>query len=924
MDADGSHDGASNTRPCPRCGSEMAGLVCRHCALGLALAAPESDAATEAGEVRASKIFAHFVVEQHPDGSLVELGRGGMGITYKALDRHLRVAVALKVIAPGYAYEPAARQMFLREARAAARIRHWHVGSIVYLHEDPAEIFYAMEFLRGETLQKWMESRTPLAPAAALEIVEQCLLGLGAIHAEGIIHRDLKPANIMMVPARGSSAESLDRRDVKIIDFGLARAVHRGPLSDPSFGFRGTALYASPEQCEESLDLDGRTDLYSVGCILFHLLAGSPPFEAASSRELMNLQVTQPPPLEKLAHLPPLLTDFVGHLLAKDPADRPADAAAALEELRAVRAEVGASPGETAPRASAKAAAARQSSPSSRTPLLRWAAVGLAVLLVLAVLAGMRQPRPQETSVAVLPFSSLSTDPENAFIADGLLDDIITSLSRLKALRVTARSSVAAFPAGLARDPLKIGRQLDVGSYVEGSIRRADQRIKVAVQLVDTATGKSRWGDTFDYAYSDLLAIQGQLALEISTALAAQLGQTEKAALASTPRQSGAAYPLFVRAKTLMAKARMPRQEMDEAALLLEEALEADPKFGLAHAQRSLLHTLFYSYGRDRTEQRLDLARRSAEEAEKFAPQADETLLAWGNYYYRGFKDYERAKPFFNQLLASTPGHAEALAAVGLIDRRQGRWTSALENLQKAGRANPLDVTVQYGIGTTLKFLHRYDEAIAQFDTAIRKIGPEPVLLLERAEVFLKGKCDPGPLRELLFSPTSPKLDPAVEILEKVKYYRFLGHTDQAFGVVRDSTFPLMDGQYVYETRESVQAETLTQAGRRAEARPFWEKVREDMTRMISQRPADPRMHILLAFAEQGCGGKEAALKHGEKAVELCPLSQDAHDGAWFLERFTLLLHRSGENKAKGFAERLLLMPSLMSREYQRLAPEWQ
>ncbi len=345
-------------RLCERCGNEFVGTFCPKCALEFALDSdsgpgPNSSvsAPPEYREHPPERLH-HFRIEKRPDGTLVELGRGGMGVTYKAIDERLRLVVALKVISPARMHDGPAQSLFLREARAAARVRHSNVASVLYLNDAPGQFFYAMEFVAGDSLQDWLKKRETSGPLLAIDLGIQIARGLGAIHAEGIIHRDLKPTNLMLVPVarptpprgvpvRPSAEPPSEKWLAKIIDFGLARPIVRGEEDTQSIGFRGTVLYASPEQCEEHPDLDGRSDLYSVGCILFQMLTGGPPFTARSHRELMNLHVTRPAPIQRLAHVPCSLAAIVARLLLKHPDERFPDAEALVKALEQSRGKIG-------------------------------------------------------------------------------------------------------------------------------------------------------------------------------------------------------------------------------------------------------------------------------------------------------------------------------------------------------------------------------------------------------------------------------------------------------------------------------------------------------------------------------------------------------------------------------------------------------
>ena len=258
--------------------------------------------------------YAHFRVCQRPDGTPWTLGVGGMGMTYKATDTRLDMDVALKVIHPSRLGDSEVQRLFIREARAAARVGHPNVAAVSFLEDRAGTVFYAMEFVDGLSLHSWLRRNGPISPARALAFAEQIAHGLDAIHAQGLIHRDLKPANVMVAthapdhPSHAALAAS-GGCALKIIDFGLARAV--GPSADgdydadaplPTIGFRGTAAYASPEQCEELTDLDARSDLYALGCILWEMLTGHPPFRGRSHRDVINHHVGTTPPWMELVH----------------------------------------------------------------------------------------------------------------------------------------------------------------------------------------------------------------------------------------------------------------------------------------------------------------------------------------------------------------------------------------------------------------------------------------------------------------------------------------------------------------------------------------------------------------------------------------------------------------------------------------------
>ena len=588
-----------------------------------------------------------------------------MGVTYKAFDEQLRIEVALKVIAPGRVDDAKTQALFLREARAAARIRHPNVASVVYLHTTPGNFFYAMEFIAGESLQGWLKARGSTAPALATSIAAQVAGGLQAIHAQKIVHRDLKPGNLMIVPVDGNR----DAWQVKIIDFGLARAFAGDGLGTeinaPTVGFRGTALYASPEQCEERGELDGRTDLYSLGCILWEMLAGGPPFRGRTHRELLNQHVSQPAPLERLAHLPASLQAILARLLAKNPADRfasAADVAIALEHFQN-RLNSGMEPIHDSGFDTVAAppdAGAKGTAPISRK------------------------------AIAVLPFSNLSSDRENEYFADGVQEEVLTNLSRLRDLKVISRTSVMGY-RGTKQNVREIARELGVGTVVEGSVRRAGNRVRVSAQLIDATSDENLWSENFDRELTDIFAIQSEIARQIARALEVHLSPGESVCLYRDRGEIAAAYDLYLRG---LASFRKYRKEDNERAIgLFKEAIEIDPNFARAYAGLAEAYAIMVEKFESPPVWQ-ETAIEMAEKAIALDSRCEEAYNALGTaYMWRGWN--RRARAAFERALEINPNFASVCMRLSLIYLRTGHWDEAWELSRRGIELEP-EVAYQY------------------------------------------------------------------------------------------------------------------------------------------------------------------------------------------------------------------------------------
>jgi serine/threonine protein kinase/Tfp pilus assembly protein PilF len=592
-----SEEGAIST--CPRCGTKMPASRpadrCPVCQLRKALDPEvESELPLDAADRAAASPgrqplpllpnrFDHYQLLAHDDGTPIELGRGAMGVTYKAFDTNLRCSVALKVINAHYLQDESARLRFVREARSAARIRHPNVASVFHLGTKEHDYFYAMEFVEGETLEHLIKRQGPLNVTLALDIADQVAAALGASQKEQIVHRDIKPTNIMLSFEQDNSVR------VKVIDFGLARAAsvsQSNPALSAPGAFAGTPIFASPEQCA-GREVDIRSDIYSLGVTLWEMLTGKVPFSGTTA-EVMNRHLHAPLPLDQLIHIPKPLVVLLQFVLEKDPGQRPQDPAALQSAFRAVK--------------KALESSRPASSETNRTRSLprhlslwqgKWmltTIIGVVVLISASIIglhfwSSKSSPTfPIPKSIAVLPFDNLSDNKENEYFSDGLTSEVIYELSKLADLRVIARSSVLRYKDAPTahRKPLnEICSELSVGAILDSSVQRVENKVKVVTILYDASTNQRLWGASYDREMKDVFAIQSDLAEQIVTALRARLSPDERADLQRKPTGSLTAYDLYLQGTALWQTHR--QEDNDKAIGLFKQALEDDPKFVLAH-----------------------------------------------------------------------------------------------------------------------------------------------------------------------------------------------------------------------------------------------------------------------------------------------------------------------------------------------------
>src|SRR5258705_7047802 len=513
--------------------------------------------------------YAHFEAETGTDGFPLELGAGAMAITYRARDTVLNSLVALKVIDRKVAQNPGARSRFLREARAAANIRHPNVARVTYYGEQDGECFYAMELVEGETLEARVRRDGPMPLAVALDVIEQTARALAAAETCGVVHRDIKPSNIML------ESDASGALRVKLIDYGVAKVM--GPQAEPGIeqtqaGFIGTPAFASPEQFAGTgqMPIDTRSDVYSLGVTLWYLLTGRTPFVGRTMEEIRARQTSELP-LEQLRnfHLPAQVIALMKSMLAPDPKARPQTA---RELLSAVQ--------NCYERFNPKARSHR------RRVMLRSAA---ALLPIAALALGTlffqrtRSFSPTERSIAVMPFQNLSSDKENAYFAEGIQDEILTRLSKITDLKVISRTSTQHYKSAPENLP-EIAKQLGVAHILEGSVQKSGDAVRVNVQLIKAANDSHLWADTFDRKLTDIFSVESEVAKAIADQLRAKLTGEEEQVIAAKPTDNPEAYDAYLRGVAYTLKAAYTPANALGAQKYLREAVRLDPKFALAWA----------------------------------------------------------------------------------------------------------------------------------------------------------------------------------------------------------------------------------------------------------------------------------------------------------------------------------------------------
>jgi serine/threonine protein kinase/tetratricopeptide (TPR) repeat protein len=834
-----------------------------------------------------------------------KLGEGGMGVVFRAKDFHLGREVALKVLPEGFTADPERAARFEREAKLLASLNHPNIAQIYGLETSGDTRALVMELVEGPTLAERLESGS-LSLTESLSIARQIAEALEEAHEKGIVHRDLKPQNVK------ASIEG----KVKVLDFGLAKAVDpfssaavpAEELSDSptvTFGgtlegvILGTAAYMAPEQARGAA-VDKRADIWAFGVVLYEMLTGERLFAEASVVDTLSAVMRKEIDLGKLpVETPPRLRELVARCLERDPKLRLRD----IGEARLLLA------GDLErDSASLPAVPAASQPPPVRSTAFRPRIViaGLAIALVAAVgwmtlrNRGTSVPKSSPTkigtaaaaerSIAVLPFQNLSAEAENAFFAAGVHEDVLTHLSRIADLKVISRSSVMQYAAP-EKNLREIAADLGVVYVVEGSVRRAADRVRVTAQLIDARSDEHLWAENYDRDLADVFAIQSAIAQEIVTALEATLSPREAEMLASRPTTSIAAYDLFLRARQLMQQ-RDATEPGEELTRLLEEAIRLDPEFAHAYALLAAVHGQKYWFLVDRSPERLARMKSAIDRAFELRPDLPEARMALAEYFYRGFYDYTRAIEQLELARSSLPNDSFVHYYLGLAFRRVGEVDRSIDSFVAATRLDPASlVAYAEGINTSTSF-GRVERGIDLAEEALRRFPRDPRIAGERAKLHLDHFGDIGRARAIL---------DAADAAPNYYYWQAQYFTRLYAREFRRAAEAAAEPSYQEAVARgwgaTLAAEALAHGGFHAEAT----KLLEEAEAVIAGELAKPYAesygwpHLVHALNLTQQSRTEEALASCDRAIRILSFERDRVHGAAFRQECAWVKAKAGE-----------------------------
>jgi serine/threonine protein kinase/Tfp pilus assembly protein PilF len=841
---------------------------------------------------------------------LEQVGQGGMGVVYKAEDTKLERMVAIKFLPPHIAANKEERQRFKIEAKAAAALSHPSIAHIYAIEESDNQMFIVMEYIEGKELKDIIKSEIP-NPKSAIDYAIQIAEGLKTAHNKGIVHRDIKSANIMLT----------DEGQIKIMDFGLAKV--RGGVQVTKVGTTlGTAAYMSPEQTRGE-EVDQRSDIWSLGVVLFEMLTGKLPFageyEQAVTYSILN-------EIPDLSIIPTEMQSILQKALAKEANKRYQKTEELLADLKNLK-------GETSSQSTSSrivTPAEQKKSISKRNLILAAAGVGF-VLIILFYFTFLNRAITEEASsqrkmLVILPFQNLGP-AEQEYFADGITGEITSRLSGISGLGVIARSSAMQYK-NTTKSLHEISEELSVAYVLEGTIQweeNADgsRRVRVNPELIKIADETQVWSQPYEEDFSSVFKLQSDIATKVADALDITLLQTEKKSLGEELTKNSEAYDYYLRGLDYLSDT-YDQNKYSIAEQLFQKAVELDPNFAAAFAALANYNLDMYWFHFDHTEERVKQAKEFVDKAMRLDPNLSVVHEAMGWYHYHGKLNYEPALKEFKDAIKIQPNSAQAYVGIASVLRRQGKMEQAAEYFIKASEIDPRNPTIPQNIAETYVLLRKYDQADVFTDRSIALAPDNYSVYQTKIDLYVLKNGNIIKARQTIEEAFEKKMElqsplfnhrlSKVEILEG-EYTKALQDISGAGS---------FDDQFQFVPEELATAQIYRLLNNHEMEQKYYNAARKILEGKIKIQPEDSRFHTSLGIAYAGLGQKEDAVREGKKGVELLPMSKEAWRGSFRVRDMAEIYTMVGEQDAAiNLLEKLLSNPSEVSVALLKIDPTW-
>jgi TolB-like protein/Tfp pilus assembly protein PilF/tRNA A-37 threonylcarbamoyl transferase component Bud32 len=821
---------------------------------------------------------------------LEEIGRGGMGVIYRARQRHSRRIVALKRIVSYHADSRDTLERFRREAEAASSLDHPNILPIYEVGQAEDGLpFFSMKYAAGGSLQK-AESALRGEPRECVRLMAKVARAVQYAHEHGVLHRDLKPGNILL-DGRGEPF---------VTDFGLAKWLDTSSDLTRTLTIFGTPGYIAPEQAKgPAANLTPTADVYSLGAILFDLFTGRPPFLGEHALAVIQQACEKPAPKVRLL-VPALdrdLETICARCLEREPQARypsASDLAADLERWLEGRPIIAR---RVSPPVRAWRWSKRNPKLAAATAAAFCSAMAAAFLFFshngLAPQSGLDSRLPPEKSIAVLPFENLSRNPDNAYFAEGIQDEILTRLSKIADLKVISRTSTQHYKSTPTNLP-DIARQLGVAHILEGSVQKSGDAVRVNVQLIKAASDSHLWADTYDRKLTDMFSVESEVAKAIADQLQAKLTGREEQVIDAKPTDNPEAYDAYLRGLAYSLKTANTSTNALGAQKYLKEAVRLDPKFALAWALLSYVEARGYiTQFLQPTVALREEAQHAAERALTLQPNLGEAILAKGFYHYACLKDYDTAVRYFEQARPLLPNSSRIPELLAYVTRRQGHWDRSESYFNEAERLDPRNVSLLTQHALSYKDRRLFPEAWRKLEQ-ILNIAPDDVDTIVEKAVIAQAEGD-LPRASALLASVQPAADDT-NALETQAYQAILERRPaQIMSRLREvlaKPDPAL-GFYKGELRFWL-GWTQDVVGDHVAAEESWRQARSELESFLKEQPEN---HILLgdlALTDMSLGDMAAALTLSERGMTVNPIEKDAVTGPASIEFFARVALQAG------------------------------